>query len=288
MKVSLDISPWLTSRFFPSVPVLPVVLSVSLCALAVILILIIYLTWRRRQDKKYKHYTEIAKTAVKPPTFTVHRTQHLLAPQQRPGHPGTYGIRPEKPFSSDESVSPLSSEHEDTYFDALDKGDGGRSRESMSSREPSPASAFEEDEDASEEEDYDEGNLGRVWFNLEYDKKGESLSACIVKARNLSTCGREVKANDPFIKLQILPDRKHISQQTTHKRKTNRPNFNETFYFHMPVIELDRSTLQLTVSNGYRASQQSTIGQVSFPLIEMDMEKKMELWRDLEQPVEVS
>ena len=56
----------------------------------------------------------------------------------------------------------------------------------------------------------------------------------------------------------------------------------------MPVIELDRSTLQLTVSNGYRASQQSTIGQVSFPLIEMDMEKKMELWRDLEQPVEVS
>ena len=260
------------------------VLTVCLSVSAVILIIILYVNRRRRTSQTFKAYRGVATTTVKsPPAFST--TSHALQPRGvRHLRPTPGGIR--AAFSSEESVSPFSSEHEDNFYDARDKFG---SRSTMSSREPSPSSQYEDEED-DELEDYGEDHLGRVWFSVEYDKGGESLSVCVVKARNLSTLGRAVKTFDPFVKVQILPKRRRIScdQQTTHKRKTNRPNFNETFCFHMSLADLKCSSLQLTVCDGYRASQLSTIGQASFPLFELDTESKIDAWRDLEEPIEVN
>ena len=76
--------------------------------------------------------------------------------------------------------------------------------------------------------------------------------------------------------------------QSKSKRKTCRPNFDEMFYFNMPVSELKRCTLRLSVYDGFRASQQSVIGEVLFPLSELDTDQKLELWRDLAANEEVS
>lgn len=249
------------------------VLTVVLGLLSVILLVTLYLVRRQRQQaEKYKQYSQIAKTAVQPPEFTVKAAQ-------QPGYPPKKKLRrlPEKVLSSEESLSPLSSE--EMFYDAQDRLEERASR-SVSSREPSPASAPEDDED-DVGEDYPLDHLGRIWFNLEYDKSAESLAVTLVKARNLSPRGKTMKACDPFVKLHILcPEEKYVSQSKS-KRKTRRPNFDEMFYFNLSVSELQEGTLRLSVHDGYRASQQTVVGEVLFPLNELNTEHKIELWRDL-------
>lgn len=264
---------------FSSVPVLPVVLTVALGSLTVILLVALYLVRRQRQQaEKYKQYSQIAKTAVQPPEFTVKAAQQPYPPKKK--------LRrlPEKILSSEESLSPMSSE--EMFFDAQERLEGRASR-SVSSREPSPASALEDEADDANE-DYPLDHLGRIWFNLEYDKSAESLAVTLVKARNLSPRGKTTKTCDPFVKLHILcPEEKNVSQSKC-KRKTRRPNFDEMFYFNLPVSDLETCTLRLSVYDGYRASQQSVVGEVLFPLNELNTEQKVELWRDLVAIEEVS
>lgn len=249
------------------------VLTVALGLLSVILLVTLYLVRRqRRQAEKYKQYSQIAKTAVQPPEFTIKTAQQPHAPKEK-----LLRRLPEKVLSSEESLSPMSSE--EMFYEAQERLEGRASR-SVSSREPSPASALEEDEDH-EEEPYPLDHLGRIWFNLEYDSSAESLAVTLVKARNLSPRGKTAKTCDPFVKLHILcPEEKNVSQSKC-KRKTRRPNFDEMFYFNLPVSELKRCTLRLSVYDGYRASQQTVVGEVLFPLNEVETNQKVELWRDL-------
>lgn len=262
-----------------SVPVLPVALTVSLGLLSLVLLVTLYLVRKQRQADKYKQYSQISKTAVQPPQFTVKAAQHHPVPGNTSR---VSGRRSEKILSSEESLSPMSSE--EMFYDAQDKLEGRASR-SVSSREPSPAP--EEHDDSDEGEIYPIEHLGRVWFNLEYDRSAESLAVTLVKARNLSCGDKAVKSCDPFVKLHILcPDEKYAAHSKC-KRKTCRPNFDEMFYFNLPVSELQRYTLRLSVYDGYRASQQSVVGQVLYPLIELDRDRKVELWRDLQAIEEV-
>ena len=267
-----------------SVPVLPVALTVTLGLLSIILLITLFLIRRQRQAEKYKQYSQITKTAVQPPQYTVKTAQQPPAPAA--AKTLRLGNRlSEKILSSEESLSPISSD--EMFYDAQDRLEG-RSSRSVSSREPSPAPPEEHVADSDEGEIYPIEHLGRIWFNLEYDSSAESLAVALVKARNLSCRDKAVKTCDPFVKLHILcPDEKY-SAQSKCKRKTCRPKFDEMFYFNLPVSELQRCTLRLSVYDGYRASQQSVVGQVLYPLIELDRDKQVELWRDLQAIEEVS
>lgn len=248
-------------------------ITVIFGSVLVTVLVTLYLVRRQRQAEKYKQYSQIAKTTVQPPQFTVKTSQ-----QPSPAKKKLCRTK-EKILSSEESLSPMSSE--EMFFDAQERLEGKASR-SISSREASPASALEE-EKKEEDEMYPSDHLGRIWFNLEYDKSAESLAVTLVKARNLSTRGKASKTCDPFVKLRILgPEEKEKNvSQSKSKRKTCRPNFDEMFYFNMPVSELKRCTLRLSIYDGFRASQQSVIGEVLFPLSELDTDQKLEFWRDL-------
>ena len=255
-------------------------LTVGLGLLSVILLVTIFLIRKRRKADKYKQYSQIAKTAVQPPQFAVRSIQQRLGTTKKSrfnSHTAS-----SKVTSSEESLSPMSSA-EDMFFDAQE-GLESRTSRSVSSREPSPAP---EEKDSEENEIYPLENIGRIWFNLEYDASAESLAVTVVKARNLSCRDKAVKTCDPFVKLHILcPEEKNVAQSKC-KRKTRRPNFDEMFYFNLPLSELQRCTLRLSVYDGYRASQQYIVGEVLFPLIELDRNKKMQLWRDLQATEEV-
>ena len=255
-------------------------ITVIVSSIIVTVLVTLYLVRRQRQAEKYKQYSQIAETAVQPPQFSVKTTQQPFPAKKK------LCRTKEKIISSEESLSPMSSE--EMFFDAQERLEGKASR-SISSREASPASALEEKE-KEEDEVYPVDHLGRIWFNLEYDKSAESLAVTLVKARNLSTRGKASKTCDPFVKLRILgPEEKERNvSQSKNKRKTCRPNFDEMFYFNMPVSELKRCTLRLSVYDGFRASQQSVIGEVLFPLSELDTDQKLELWRDLAANEEVS
>lgn len=257
------------------IPVLTLALTISLGLLSVILLVTLYLVRRQRQTDKYKQYSQITKTAVHPTPSTVETAQQPPYPVAQISRSSRCVL--EKVVTSEESPSPLSSE--EMFYEAQDRVEGLTSR-SVSSREQSPAP--EENNESDEDEMYPIENLGRIWFHLEYDGGAESLALTLVKARNLSCGDKAVKTCDPFVKVHILcPEEKYVVQSKC-KRKTYRPNFDEMFYFNLPVSELERCTLRLCVYDGYRASQQSVVGQVLYQLIELDRNQKVELWRDLQ------
>jgi len=145
----------------------------------------------------------------------------------------------------------------------------------------------EQDNDLYEE--LPSGNIGRVWFSLEYDAQSEKLIVTVDRIRNLP--GREKRSSlslstnstcDPFIRLYLLPDEKRYLQSKM-KRKTINPVFTETFMFTMSYNLLIERILRITVFDVDRFMRQTIIGHVIEPLGDLDITMATELWRDVEK-----
>ncbi|XP_018081016.1 synaptotagmin-15 isoform X2 [Xenopus laevis] len=84
--------------------------------------------------------------------------------------------------------------------------------------------------EVNEETDFPEGNIGRIWFAVEYELETERLVVSLMKVRNLQFGSDSC---NPFLKIHLLPDeRRHLQSKT--KRKTVNPQFDETFVFQPP------------------------------------------------------
>lgn len=242
-----------------AVPVVPVVVAVSLFVVLVIIALLVY-TIRRRY--RYHDYTAVDKGPIKPEIInTATQDQALLS----------------RKVSSKDSLAAISSD--DAYFDALDNEDN----RSISSRETSPVRIEPEEE----EHFYPEGHIGRIWFSLSYDYNRESLTIVVYKIKNLPDRSATLKSCDPGVKISLLPSNQQLAQ-SRYKRKNKNPIFNEKFEVNLQSHELNRSTLCMSVVDGYRANQQTLIGHAQFPLKQLDTSKTNELQQDLTKPVEVS
>ncbi|KAI0208448.1 Synaptotagmin-9 [Lamellibrachia satsuma] len=67
--------------------------------------------------------------------------------------------------------------------------------------------------------------------------------------------------SDPYVKIYLLPDRKHKHQTKVH-RKTLNPEFNETFTFNVGYVDLEERTLQFSIYDFDRFSRHDIIGVV--------------------------
>lgn len=146
-----------------------------------------------------------------------------------------------------------------------------------------------EDQDIDLYEDLPPGNIGRIWFSLEYDVQAEKLIVNVDKICNLpgrqqrsSTSLSSTSSCDPFIRLYLLPDEKRYLQSKM-KRKTTNPVFKETFMFTMSYNLLVARTLRITIFDVDRFMRQTVIGHVLEPLNGLDITMVSEMWRDLEK-----
>ncbi|KAI4889171.1 hypothetical protein NFI96_009759 [Prochilodus magdalenae] len=123
---------------------------------------------------------------------------------------------------------------------------------------------------------------GKINFSLKYDYEGELLLVTILKALDLPAkdlCG----SSDPYVKIYLLPDRKHKFQTRVH-RKTLNPTFEETFQFPVPYEQLTTRKLHLSVFDFDRFSRHDMIGEVILEnLFEMsDLSRDTSIWRDIQ------
>ena len=51
--------------------------------------------------------------------------------------------------------------------------------------------------------------LGTMYFNVEYDKQKLALIVTIIRAAELPAKDPNVGSSDPYIKLQLLPEKRH-------------------------------------------------------------------------------
>ncbi|XP_077569912.1 synaptotagmin-7b isoform X2 [Stigmatopora nigra] len=134
------------------------------------------------------------------------------------------------------------------------------------------------------EEDDHEGpvceKLGRIQFSVGYSFQDSTLTVKILKGQELPAKDFS-GTSDPFVKLYLLPDKKH-KLETKVKRKNLNPHWNETFLFEgFPFDKVVQRTLYLQVLDYDRFSRNDPIGEVSIPLNKLDLANMQTFWKEL-------
>ncbi|XP_056268697.1 synaptotagmin-7b [Pseudoliparis swirei] len=134
------------------------------------------------------------------------------------------------------------------------------------------------------EEDDHEGpvceKLGRVQFSVGYSFQDSTLTVKILKGQDLPAKDFS-GTSDPFVKLYLLPDKKH-KLETKVKRKNLNPHWNETFLFEgFPYEKVVQRILYLQVLDYDRFSRNDPIGEVSVPLNKLDLANMQTFWKEL-------
>lgn len=118
--------------------------------------------------------------------------------------------------------------------------------------------------------------LGNLTFSVSHDEQKCALLVTIVKADELPPRDIALGGCDPYVKLQLLPEKKHKCK-TRVLRKTLSPTYDETFTFYgVTSNQIQTTTLHFVVLSFDRFSRDEIIGEVIYPLSDPDVEKKDE------------
>ncbi|XP_058044764.1 synaptotagmin-15 isoform X3 [Ahaetulla prasina] len=130
------------------------------------------------------------------------------------------------------------------------------------------------------ETDFPEGNIGRLWFSVEYERESERLLVSLIKARKLQPPSGSC---NPLVKIYLLPDERRYLQSKT-KRQNFNPQFDEDFVFQISSTVLFQRTLKFCVYHVDKQKKHLLLGQVIFPLKNETLAEdgKVAIWRDLE------
>lgn len=152
--------------------------------------------------------------------------------------------------------------------------------------------------------------LGRIQFSVGYSFQDSTLTVKILKGQDLPAKDFS-GTSDPFVKLYLLPDKKH-KLETKVKRKNLNPHWNETFLFEgvqeaasmspqslpllsgltfwgfsffffpgFPYEKVVQRTLYLQVLDYDRFSRNDPIGEVSIPLNKLELANMQTFWKEL-------
>lgn len=112
--------------------------------------------------------------------------------------------------------------------------------------------------------------LGQIFFSLKYDSQTMTLALKVMKAMKLPAKDFS-GTSDPFVKITLLPDKKH-KMETRVKRRNLNPVWNEYFTFEgFPYNKLMQRTLLLQVLDYDRFSRNDPIGDVRLSLENLNL-----------------
>ncbi|KAJ8718366.1 hypothetical protein PYW08_002603 [Mythimna loreyi] len=165
---------------------------------------------------------------------------------------------------------------------------GGNSPHSPTApTEPAPLSKELADANATEktktaEPENNDGKLGDLHFKLRYENEKNALVVSVVSCQGLP--GREPAGPDPYVKLQLLPDKQH-KVKTRVVRKTRCPVYDEDFTFYgIAPHQIAAITLHFVVLSFDRYSRDEIIGEVVSPLTSLQLQsgEAMALCREIQ------
>lgn len=113
-------------------------------------------------------------------------------------------------------------------------------------------------------------NLGELSLAVDYNFPKKALVVTIQAARGLPAVDERAGSADPYIKMTILPEKKH-RVKTRVLRRTRQPVFDETFTFYgVPYSALPELTLHFLVLSFDRFARDDVIGEAVVPLAGVD------------------
>lgn len=118
---------------------------------------------------------------------------------------------------------------------------------------------------------YSEGGtnkLGQLYFKVRHIVEKSTLNITVVRCQGLPARDSNVGSSDPYVKLQLLPD-KHHKVKTRVLRRTLNPVYDEDFTFYgIGKNQLQSLTLHFVVLSFDRYSRDDVIGEVLLPVNE--------------------
>ncbi|XP_077541305.1 synaptotagmin-15-like isoform X1 [Haemaphysalis longicornis] len=122
---------------------------------------------------------------------------------------------------------------------------------------------------------------GRLWFSLNYKPDTQELGVNIIKAKYLPGRGLTNTPRDPFVRAYLLPD-EDTFQQSTVKKRTLAPKFDETLTFKVSEAEVRQRSLRLSVYDIDRKKVRHCLGHVTLQLEKEPLTPDKLIWLDLD------
>jgi synaptotagmin-like protein len=108
---------------------------------------------------------------------------------------------------------------------------------------------------------------GDVEVGMSYSLNTQSLELLIKQCRDLACVDAKRNRSDPYVKVYLLPDRsKSGKRKTKVKKHTINPVFDEVLKFHMPLDEIERRTLWISVWHSDMFGRNDFLGEVMLPM----------------------
>uniref|UniRef100_A0A182NGQ7 C2 domain-containing protein n=1 Tax=Anopheles dirus TaxID=7168 RepID=A0A182NGQ7_9DIPT len=120
---------------------------------------------------------------------------------------------------------------------------------------------------------------GAIHLTLSYDPAAGILNVKLVEAQDLQPQDFSGTA-DPYAKIRLLPDRNNMWQTRIHKKTLN-PVFDEDFVFEVRSATIGRRTLEILLFDFDAYSRHVCIGGVQFPLAQVCLAERIDIWRPL-------
>ncbi|KAJ8029816.1 Synaptotagmin-4 [Holothuria leucospilota] len=155
--------------------------------------------------------------------------------------------------------------------------------EESETKDEGPAEKVEE---ATEDLGEERQNMGILNLSIEYNNEKNVFIVTIHRASYLPAKDPQSGTSDPYIKLCLLPEKKH-KVKTRVLRKTLNPVYEETFTFYgLAYNQLQGITLHFIVMSFDRFSRDDVIGEVVVPLANVDLSgPEVNMTREIKQRV---
>lgn len=228
-------------------------------------------------------------TAVKSPAGTGGNTHYLKkspSPTGGKSPPGGCGSAATTPTDPDRrspiSELPPSCEVRKSSVTATDQPPICR----LENERQKPSTPSKEEVESNEKNILPIGKLGQIVFKLRYKSDKNALIVSVVKCRDLPAKDSNTGSSDPYVKLQLLPDKQH-KVKTRVLRKTRNPVYDEDFTFYgITQNQLQGMTLHFVVLSFDRYSRDDIIGEVFYCLASVDVtqieNQQLALCRDIQ------
>lgn len=93
--------------------------------------------------------------------------------------------------------------------------------------------------------------------------------------------------SDPYMRLYLRPESDNKTRQTSVKKHTLNPVYDEYFKFPVAFEELPEKTLHIEAYDFDKFSRHDVIGEVQVHLEQVDVSSSVEVWSDIEKVTEV-
>ncbi|XP_043278504.1 synaptotagmin-4 isoform X2 [Venturia canescens] len=191
-------------------------------------------------------------------------SQHSNNLSSQPRTPSANGGQSPVQTPSGEITLSLENERDKAELESSEKSEGGRSPNNDSNKD----------------------GLGQLMFKLRYQADQNALVVTVVKCIGLPARGQQHVTSDPYVKLQLFPDKQH-RVKTRVLRNTRDPVYDEDFtFFGISPTQLQKISLHFVVLSFDRYSRDDIIGEVVFDLASVNNledadNQQISLYRDI-------